>query len=100
MVNGGYVYILTTIKNTVLYIGVTSDLRSRLNQHLENHFPESFTSKYNVKKLVYFECFYSIEEAIYREKQLKSRNRKDKVRLIEKSNPDWVSLNESIEDFN
>src|SRR5690606_32472982 len=68
MKKGGVVYILTNKHHTTLYPGVTSDLWKRLNDHVSGIRPGSFTSKYNVNKLVYFELFHSIEEAILREK--------------------------------
>ena len=72
MERGGYVYILTNKNNTVLYTGVTSDIIVRVHQHKNNFFTESFTAKYNLHKLVYFEGFTHIEEAIAREKQIKA----------------------------
>jgi len=75
MERGGAVYILTNKTHSTLYIGVTSDLISRLYEHQHNYYPGSFTSTYNLKKLVYYEGFHSIEEAIDREKQLKRWNR-------------------------
>ncbi|MFN8211660.1 MAG: GIY-YIG nuclease family protein [Bacteroidales bacterium] len=91
-----YVYILTTAKNTTLYTGVSSDLISRLKKHLENFYQGSFTQKYNVKKLVYFELHPSISEAIKREKQIKAGSREKKIRLIESINPDWNDLSGSL----
>ncbi|MFP5471729.1 MAG: GIY-YIG nuclease family protein [Bacteroidia bacterium] len=64
MIRGGAVYILTNIINKVLYTGVTSNLKKRVYEHKEKVFTKSFTSKYNVNKLVYFESFGNIEEAI------------------------------------
>ena len=92
MKKGGYVYILTYKNNTVLYTGVTSDLANRLQQHQTGHFKNAFTSRYNVTKLVYYEEFLSIEDAIYREKQIKSGSRQNKINLIEKMNPEWKDL--------
>jgi len=89
---GGCVYILTNKTHTVLYTGVTSDLYSRMIQHIEKHFPESFTSKYNCNKLVYFNPFHSIEEAIVEEKRIKAGNRQNKITLINSLNPDWKDL--------
>jgi putative endonuclease len=86
-----YVYLLTNKSNTVIYIGVTSDLLKRLYQH-KNKTHKGFTSKYNCDKLVYFEEFSDINQAIVREKQLKSGNRKTKEELINSINPNWNDL--------
>jgi len=88
---GGYTYILTNLHNTVLYIGVTSDLEKRLYEHQNNLIP-GFTSKYRCHKLVYFECHDRIEDAIFREKQLKGKTRAKKIALIESENPNWNEL--------
>ena len=89
---GGSIYFMTNKHNTTLYCGVTSDLITRVHQHREKVHPKSFTSRYNLTKLVYYENFHSIEEAIEREKQIKggSRNKKDK--LINSLNPRWNDL--------
>ncbi|MEP7318434.1 MAG: GIY-YIG nuclease family protein [Panacibacter sp.] len=71
MERGGIVYILTNISNDVLYVGITSDLQKRMVEHKEKKYPESFTSKYNIHKLVYYNSFPTIEEAIVEEKELK-----------------------------
>ena len=92
MERGGYIYILTNKHNTVLYTGVTSNLSQRVWQHRTGQYKSSFTSRYNVTRLVYFESFLSIEEAISREKQLKAGSRKRKTDLITKHNPDWNDL--------
>ncbi|EDP94635.1 GIY-YIG nuclease family protein [Kordia algicida OT-1] len=88
-----FVYFLTNKNNTVIYIGVTSNLMKRIYQHKTKSY-KGFTSKYNCDKLVYFEEFQSINEAIIREKQLKSGNRKRKEELINKENPEWNDLSE------
>ncbi len=93
---GGVVYIMTNRKYGTLYIGVTSELISRVNEHREKKYVASFTAKYNLNKLVYYEMFHSIEEAIQREKQLKAGSRKRKIALIESMNPEWVDLYPSI----
>ncbi|MEJ7674690.1 MAG: GIY-YIG nuclease family protein [Chitinophagaceae bacterium] len=74
---GGCVYIITNQYNKVLYTGVTADLRARIWEHKTKFYPKSFTAKYNCNKIVWFETFHRIEEAIEREKQIKggSRNR-------------------------
>jgi putative endonuclease len=86
---GGCVYIMTNKNRTTLYIGVTSDLTTRIHQHKTHAYPTSFTSKYNLEYCVYFEFFPRIEEAIDREKQLKGWRREKKNALIEKLNPEW-----------
>ena len=88
-----YVYFMTNRNNSVIYIGVTSDLLKRIFQH-KNKIHEGFTSKYNFEKLVYFEEFEGIKLAISREKQLKAGNRKRKEQLIFELNPDWIDLSE------
>jgi putative endonuclease len=92
MVKGGIIYILTNQRHTVLYTGVTSDLVGRIHQHINKAYSNSFTRKYNVDKLVYFETYPSIEEAIAREKQIKAGSRKRKEDLINKFNPEWKDL--------
>ena len=84
---GGCVYIMTNFHNTVLYTGVTSNLPQRIYQHKTKHFKTSFTANYNCDKLVWYECFGRIEDAIAREKQLKAGNRKRKEDLIHTLNP-------------
>jgi len=96
MRNKGYTYILTNKNNTVLYVGVTSNLEQRLQQHRTGQFKNAFTSRYNITKLVYYEFFLTIEDAIYREKQLKAGSRKKKIELITKRNPDWKDLQEGL----
>lgn len=85
------VYILASKRNGTLYIGVTSDLVKRIWQHKES-FVDSFTKKYAVKTLVYYEQHGSAESAIRREKRLKEWKRKWKLELIEKHNPSWEDL--------
>ena len=89
-----YTYILTNKNRTVLYTGVTNNLKVRLKQHKEKLNPNSFTAKYNVNLLVYFETFQYINDAIDREKQLKKWNRQWKINLIEEENKDWKDLSE------
>lgn len=91
----GYVYILTNDLNTVLYIGVTSDLVKRIYEH-KNKVVEGFTKRYNLYKLVYYEVSQSILSAIEREKQLKSKRRKYKEELINNFNPNWEDLYNKI----
>ena len=86
-----YVYILTTRNNTVLYTGVTNDLKRRVFEH-KSGLNEGFTKKYHVHKLVYFEIFDYVELAIAREKQIKGYSREKKIKLIEAMNPEWKEL--------
>ena len=76
----------------VLYIGVTNDLQRRVYQHKNKTEPNSFTARYNVNRLVYFEIFSDIKDAISREKQLKAWRREKKVLLLESENPHWKDL--------
>ncbi len=89
------VYIMTNTNNTVLYTGVTSDLRKRAYQHREKLI-RSFASRYNCTKLVYFEVVEGMYEAISREKQIKSGSRQKKIELIESVNEDWNDLYETL----
>ena len=91
--NLSYVYFLTNKTNTVIYIGVTSNLEKRIYQHKTKTY-KGFTSKYNCDKLVYFETFSDINDAIAREKQLKAGNRKRKEELINVNNPEWKDLSD------
>jgi putative endonuclease len=88
----GYVYILTNHNNSVLYTGVTSNLKERIVKHKTKKHPDSFSARYNLEKLVYFEYLESIGDAIKREKQIKAGPRKKKVELINSTNPEWVDL--------
>jgi putative endonuclease len=90
-----YVYVLAKARNSTLYVGVTSDLPKRITEHKVGSI-EGFTSKYGVKKLVYFEVFDDPENAIKREKRLKKWNRAWKMRIIEEMNPEWKDLFERI----
>ena len=91
-----YVYILSNTHKNVIYTGVTNDLIRRIYEHKNHLDKSSFTSRYNVENLVYYEVTSDIESAIEREKQIKSWNRKRKNQLIETMNPDWNDLYESI----
>ena len=85
------VYFLTNKPNGTLYTGVTSDLPGRIWQH-KNKITKGFSEKYNLTRLVYFELFEDMYEAISREKQIKAGSRKAKIKLIENANPDWRDL--------
>ena len=87
-----YVYILTNAYNRVLYTGVTNDLERRVHEHKTFAKPKSFTARYNVTKLVYFEYYNDITEAISREKAIKRKSRSQKFELINKFNPSWKDL--------
>lgn len=86
-----YVYIMTNHTNTALYIGMTNDLQRRISEH-KNKTVDGFTKRYNIYKLVYAEPFAYVDNAIAREKQLKSWRRDKKVALIESVNPQWMDL--------
>lgn len=88
-----YIYFMTNKNNVVIYIGVTSNLPKRVYEHKTKFF-KGFTSKYNCEKLVYFEEFNDINQALNREKQLKAGNRKNKESLINSKNPKWLDLSE------
>jgi putative endonuclease len=92
----GFVYILTNKNNSVLYIGVTSDLKGRIKQHRLKKHPGSFSSRYNLNKLVYFEMLDTIGEAIIKEKKIKGGSRKKKLALINDTNPEWRDLSEFL----
>lgn len=86
-----YVYILSNKHNTVLYTGVTNNIHRRIWEH-NNKIASSFTSKYNVGRLVYIEEFQNVADAIQREKQIKGGSRKKKIDLIMKQNPSFLDL--------
>ena len=90
-----YVYILSNRANTVLYIGVTSNLVKRIFEH-KSKAVDGFTQKYNLDKLVYYECTGNIEEAILREKRMKKWKRKWKENLVNSMNPEWRDLYDEI----
>jgi putative endonuclease len=82
-----YVYIMSSLSRT-LYAGVTNDLERCVGEHKEGK-PGSFTARYNVNRLVHFEEFSDINHAIAREKEIKSMTRRQKIKLIESTNPEW-----------
>ncbi len=86
---------MTNKTNTVLYTGVTNDLKRRIYEHKEK-LAKGFTTKYNVTKLVYYEVFDDIESAILREKQIKSGSRQRKIELINSMNKEWRDLQEEL----
>ncbi len=90
-----YVYIMTNVHNRVLYTGVTSDLRRRVYEHKQG-IGSTFTSKYNVKKLVYYEVHGDAYAAIASEKQIKAGPRRRKVELVNAMNPEWKDLYEDL----
>ena len=91
-----YVYILTNSHRTVLYTGITKDLVRRVYEHKHHFDKNSFTARYNVELLVYYESTSNVEAAIEREKQIKGWNRKRKEKLVTSKNPSWMDLYESI----
>ena len=92
-----YIYILASKRNGTLYIGVTNSLSRRSFQHKLKENPKSFTAKYNATRLVYFETYGYIQDAIQREKRLKKWKRQWKIELIEKENPTWRDLSLDME---
>jgi len=92
-----YVYILTNKHKTVLYTGVTNNLKLRLQQHQQKKNPKSFTAKYNVHYLLHYEHFGWIQEAIAREKEIKNLTRKKKLNLIQEQNTKMEFLNHLFE---
>ena len=95
----GYVYIITNKNNTTLYVGVTSNLIKRIQQHKEKYYKKSFSARYNLNKLVYYEAFQMIGDAIAREKQLKAGSRAKKIALIEKANNTWSDVTQQATDY-
>lgn len=91
----GYVYILASRKKGTLYVGVTSDLKKRVWEH-KAKVVNGFSEKYGVDRLVYYEVWDEMKNAIAREKQLKAGNRQRKLDLIQAFNPEWVDLYQDI----
>jgi putative endonuclease len=91
-----YVYILASKRGGTLYIGVTNNLLKREQEHGTDVNKDSFTARYGVHRLVYFEICEDIAGALLREKQLKKWNRQWKIELIEKENPNWEDLTEKL----
>ena len=90
-----YVYVMTNPSHSTLYTGMSNDLKRRVSEHKEKK-GSGFASKYNVRKLVYFERFDSAEGAIKREKQIKAGPRRKKVELIDNFNKEWIDLYDMI----
>ena len=88
----GYVYIMANRKNGTLYIGSTADLHARVAEHKSGTAPGSFTAKYGCDKLVYYEFYDAIGDAVAREKAMKRYKRSWKIELIERDNADWRDL--------
>lgn len=92
-----YVYIMTNKSNEVLYTGITDDLVRRVYEHKKTLNKKSFTSRYNINKLVYYEIISSVYSAIEREKKIKSGSRMKKIELINSFIPEWENLSLSFE---
>ena len=86
---------MTNRRNTVLYTGVTNDLKIRIHEH-KAKLVGGFTKKYNVTKLVYYEIFHDVENAIVREKQIKAGSRRKKIDLVNQMNKEWRDLYEEL----
>jgi putative endonuclease len=86
------VYIMTNARKSALYTGVTSDLAMRVHEHRLKVDPRSFTARYNIDRLVWFETTANIAAAIEREKQIKAGSRAKKITLVERMNPEWRNL--------
>jgi putative endonuclease len=93
----GFVYILTNKNKSVLYTGVTSNLKARIEQHKHRKHPDSFSARYNLSNLIYYERLDTIGEAIIREKKIKGGSRKKKLDLINSTNPEWNDLADSLD---
>ncbi len=94
----GYTYITTNKNHTVLYTGATSTLKDRIDRHRNKKYRRSFTAQYNVDKLVWYQEFDWIGDALAREKQIKAGSRKKKLDLINAMNPDWRDLYDDLEE--
>lgn len=99
MLSSAWVYILTNKNHFVLYTGVTNNLRSRVYEHAIGQSRKSFTFRYNISKLVYYEGFATVIEAIRREKYIKGKSRNWKEMLINSKNPEWKDLSDEIGDL-
>ncbi len=90
-IRGYYIYIITNKYNTVYYVGITNDIKRRVFEH-KNKLVRGFTSRYNIDKLIYYEQFANVAEALMREKQLKGYGRKKKLQLIMQMNPHLTEI--------
>ncbi|UFH35654.1 GIY-YIG nuclease family protein [Flavobacterium acetivorans] len=97
--NPGFVYIITNKYQTVVYVGVKSNLPQRIIEHKNKKYPKSFSARYDVNILVYYEQFQWIGDAIAREKQIKAGLRTAKNKLIQSINPTWKDLFDEIRDI-
>ncbi|HMK20600.1 MAG TPA: GIY-YIG nuclease family protein [Chitinophagaceae bacterium] len=93
---GGWVYIMCSNNHSTLYVGVTSNIASRVYEHKHKMYPTSFSARYNCVKLVYYRRFELIVDAIAEEKRIKGRNRRKKEELINSINPEWKDLYDDI----
>ncbi|KKR07676.1 MAG: Excinuclease ABC C subunit domain protein [Parcubacteria group bacterium GW2011_GWC2_39_14] len=92
----GFVYFMSNAGNSVIYTGITSNLTKRVWEHKTGKYPDSFSARYKLNKLVYWEEYDDIRDAIAREKQLKAGSRKNKVALIVKENKGWEDLSRGV----
>ena len=99
MLPSAWVYIVTNKNHFVLYTGVTTDLSSRLYEHSTGQSRKSFTFRYNVSKLVYYEGFETVKEAVRREKYIKGKSRAWKEGLINSKNPEWRDLKDDLKNI-
>lgn len=95
----GFVYIMTNKNHTTLYTGVTSNLLKRVQQHKDTYYEQSFTSRYKLYILIYWESYQEIGDAIFREKRIKAGSRQKKLDLINSLNPEWRDLTDDIENI-
>ena len=95
----GFMYIITNTHSTVLYTGATNDLLVRIIEHREKVFQKSFSARYNLHKLIYYECFDDLRNAYIRECQIKSWSRKKREALINRINADWRDLFDEIKEL-
>jgi putative endonuclease len=96
MVSGGSSYIITNQHNTTLYTGSAEDLYARMMEHKEKFYPNAFSARYNLNKLIYYKNFSRIEEAREDERIIKGKSRKWKIDLINSFNPEWKDLTEDL----
>jgi putative endonuclease len=92
-----YVYIMTNKYNTVLYTGMTIDLKQRIFTHREG-LVEGFTKRYQINKFIYYEVVEDLDSALYREKEIKNYSRVKKIDLVSSLNPHWIDLFGKIQD--